>query len=812
VLPKQSVEYRGKQLFEFDLDAALNRNPGLILIDEMAHTNVPGLRHDKRWQDIKEIIDRGIDVYTTLNVQHLESVTDLVSEVIAARIKEIVPDSMLELADTVEIVDLPPEELLKRLQEGKVYFPEQAEIAKEKFFRKGNLISLRELALRVTAQRVGKQAFLYRQDLGIKHIWPIKEKILACVGPGTYSAKVIREAARIARNSQAEWIAVYMDQPGVRSSPVRKKAIQNLRLAERLGAQTRILIGHDFVKEVITFARTENITLIVLGKKVKPRWKDLFFRRLADEIARQSQEISVYIVTSKESNHEMLKIKKQKVKIPWRAYGIALAAILLATIVNFFINYYVGSGHEIMIYLLAVVSVALLGKIGPSIFASILSVLGFGLFFVPPQYSRGVADIHYFFTLAVMLIISQIISYLTILTKKQSEAAGFVEHRVSALHTLSRQLANMRGVNKLLEIGVEYIGNFFNSGVIALLPENSQLTVHATYQTEHELDSKEQGVIQWVYDLGQPAGLGTNTLSFFQALYLPLLGSRGSIGVLRISPRNVDELLTPEQMHLLEACANQIALSIEVDQLQQQRIKEELKRTTDQIRSTLLNLVAHDLRTPLISLMGNASTLINLSDQMSSQEIKKTGQEIYFESEQVNRLINNLLRITYLESKEISLQKEHSSLNELIKFIINTSSKKLGKRNVDLQLEERLPKVPFDYTLLQEVIINLLDNAIKFSPKASEIEISTSIKEESILFSIKDKGPGIMPDESDKLFQKYYRGRLLTTERGLGLGLAICRKVIEAHGGKIWAENRIEGGAVIHFILPGGFDDIKDEF
>lgn len=803
ILPRQTVEYHDKQLLEFDLDGALRRNPGLILIDEMAHNNVPGLRHAKRWQDIKEILDRGIDVYTTLNVQHIDSLNDVVSQIVHTRIKETVPDTMIELADTIELVDLPPEDLLKRLQEGKVYFPGTIELAKDHFFRKGNLIALRELALRVTAERVGAQVLLYRQGLGIKHIWPTKEKFLVCVGSKTQSAKVIRTARRLAGSAQAEWIAVHVDAPRLQlSEESRNIAIQNLRLAEQLGAETRILTGNDIVGEILNFARERNVTTIVVWKKNRSRWRDFIFRSLANEIVRNSQEIDVYIVTGEVESFKAPKVSLRAQIFPWKTYLYSFGIVGSATLLNLLLSHYLHYSNLIMVYLLSVTIVALFGKVGPSILASLLSVLAYDYFFIPPFFSFAVDDIQYFFTLIVMSIVTFTISNLTILTRRQTEASRYVESHTAALHNLSRQLASARGVDKLLAIVVDYIAEEFDSEVMALLPENGNLEIRAKSGSESSLTEKEKGVAQWVFDLGQMAGLGTDTLPFSDAIYVPLLASVGTIGVLRIRPLMPEHLFTPEQMHLLEACANQVALTLEVDRYQETLKKSELQTETDRARSALLQSVSHDVRTPLVAAMGAASTLVEMSSELEVSQVKKLGNTIYFELENLSRLINNLLQMTYLEAEAVSLQKEPHSIAELINVVIQTSSKKLRKRAVDLKIPDNLPLVPFDDILMQEVFLNLIDNAVKFTPEDARIEISANVAGNRVVISIADHGPGIVADEVNKLFEKFYRGRKLTTERGIGLGLAICRSIIKAHGGEIWAENRKEGGAVFTFTLP----------
>jgi two-component system sensor histidine kinase KdpD len=804
ILPPQEVEYRHRKLSEFNIDEALKRNPAVILIDEMAHTNVPGLRHAKRWQDIKEILDRGIDVYTTLNVQHIESLNDVVSQIIHTRIKETIPDSMLEMASTIELVDLPPEDLLKRLQEGKVYFPQQAELAADNFFRQGNLTALRELALRVTAERVGAQVLLYRQGQGIKHIWPTKEKIMVCVSSGTQSTKLIRAARRMATSLQAEWLAVHVDAPRLQlSEEQRNSAIQNLRLAEQLGAETKILTGFNVVGEIMSLARERNITKLIVGKNARSRWRDLLFSNLADELVRYSGEIDVYIITGQATKTKKpVKMGSPIGTISWKIYGISLATVFIATLVDLLLRPYFNESNLIMVYLLSITLVSLFGKVGPSVLASILSVITYAWLFMAPTLFLSFSNIQYFFTLLVMLLVSQVISHLTILTRRQAEAANAAEHRTSTLHSLSRQLATTRGVDKLLNITVQYISEVFNSEVLALLPEDDHLTIRARYKTEANLSAKEQGVAQWVFDLGQLAGLGTDTLPFSDSIYMPLLTFQGSVGVLRVRPLEKSLLFTPDQMHLLEACANQVALAIEVDRLQEQTKKTEMQTETDRMRSSLLQAVSRDMRSPLISVMGAATTLIEMNTELNPQMINKLGNAIYTEAEQVSYLINNLLQLTYLESEEVKLKKQFYSLENEIQEVLSALSKRLGKKPVKLHFPSKLPLIPFDKVLLAEVFTSLIDNAIKYTTPLSPIDISADLLQNEVVISIEDRGPGIVPDEVNKLFEKFYRGRMLATERGLGLGLSICKHLVTAHGGKIWAENRKDGGASFRFTLP----------
>lgn len=799
ILPRQQVAYRGTTAFELDLDAALQRDPGLILIDEMAHSNVPGLRHAKRWQDIRELLDRGINVYTTLNVQHIESLKDTVSQIIQAPIRETVPDSMIEMANAIELVDLPPEELLKRLHDGKVYIPKQVELATEHFFRKGNLIALRELALRTTAERVGTDVLLYRQSEGIKQIWPTKEKMLVCVGPNIESLKLIRAAKRMANSLQAEWIAVYVDTPRLQSSTTqRNNAIQNLRLAEQLGAVTHVLTGFDIATEILNFAHEQNVTQILVWKHIFMGWSNWFRRSLADEILRHTGEIDVYIMTGSATGSRTKKRHFSNVT-SWKSYGMTTAIVILATFFNLLISPLVGTSNLLMVYLLSVVIVARLGRVGPSIFASILSVLAYDYFFVVPVYSFAVAESEYYFTLFIMLIVAQVIGYLTILTRRQDVSARLLQHQTTALYTLSRQLTKARGVKEIVSLGTHYIAEVFNCDVVALLPGKRHLEILDVDQTHLVLDAKEQSIAQWVYEMGQIAGLGTDTLSFSHAVYLPLLAAQGTIGVLRIQPKT-PQLFTPEQTDLLESCVQQLSLALEVDRLHEKTKKKEIKIKTEQARFNLLEAISNDLHTPLKVIVRAATTL--KEQEIKEENVRKTGKDIDFEIEKLSQLNNNISRIIQLEFQDLKLEKTWVVLQDIVNFVINLSLKSLKDRPVYNKVSSDLPPVPANEGLVQEVMRNLLDNAIKFTPSKSPITISASVKQKMMLVSVEDCGPGVAPEEMNRLFEKFYRGKQVTTVRGLGLGLAICHKIIEEHGGRIWVENGETSGAIFHFTLP----------
>jgi two-component system sensor histidine kinase KdpD len=807
ILPRRIVDYHGRPLLEFDLDEALRRAPSLIMIDEMAHMNVPGLRHAKRWQDIKELIDRGIDVYTTLNVQHIESLNDIIAQIIGIRVRETVPDSMLVLADTIELVDLPPDDLLKRLQEGKVYIPAQAELASQHFFRKGNLIALRELALRFTAERVDEQVLLHRRGEGIEQTWPTVERLLVCVGYDEGSSKVIRAARRMATGLHAVWISVHVEVPRMSlSESQRNVAIQNLRLAEQLGSETRTLTGVDVVKEIIAFARHHNVTKIVIGKRLRSRWREIISKSLAFELIRNSGEIDVYIIRSDEKESRLPKPSPVKRKGSILAYSFAFGITVLATIINLCIFYLVGMAslsNLVMIFLVGVVIVALRGRLlGPSILASILSSLSYTYFFVTPRFTFAITDIQYVITFVIMAMIAQIISHLTILNRQQAEIAYLGEQRTAALHALTRQLASTRGTKKLLEIAMRYISEVFDSEVLALLSENSVLKVRAASSTKKTLNAKELGVAQWVYDLGQIAGLGTDTLPFSDSLYVPLHGSQGTVGVLKIRPRQSEMLLIPEQLHLLEACANQIALALEVDRLQEKARETEIAIATERLRTALFSSLSHELQNPLAVIVRLINKLTKKSSSLNEEEMRQSVKHLYREAEHLNRLINNLLQITQLDEGQVQLHKKLYSIDEIINTTLSRIEKKLNNKPCHIDIPLNLPLIPFDKVLVEQVLVNLIENAILYSPLETPIEISASLEDGFILLAVSDHGPGLMTTDIQKVFEKFYRGENPKEERGAGLGLSVCQSIIKAHGGKIWAENRLEGGAIFYFTLP----------
>jgi two-component system sensor histidine kinase KdpD len=571
ILPKQNIEYKGQALQEFDLDAAITRKPVLILVDEMAHTNAPTCRHAKRWQDIQELLNRGIDVFTTLNVQHLESLNDVIQQIIGVKVRETLPDSMLEEAE-IELVDLPPDDLLKRLDEGKVYFKEQAKLAIKNFFKKSNLTALRELALRVTAEQVNIDVMTERKFQDSKELWATADKLLVCIGPGAGSAKLVRASKRLANSLHAEWMVLYVDAPKLHLTQEQKDNIaKNLRLAEQLGAETLIVGGDDLVTEIIRVARERNVTKIVISKHIRPQWKNILHGSLVDQLVRNSGEIDIYVMRADSEFAQESKPKRNKslTSILWSAYIFAALVVASCTAIAFLIHSTFTFSNLIMVYLLGLVIVAGLGRYGPSLFASLASVLALDFFFVPPTYSFFSKRSQYIFTFLVMLVIGNVISYLTIKIRQQAERSRLREKRTYAILALTKELASHRGLGELIQIATQQIAEVFDSEVLAILvDEHDMLKIVAGHPRMTELEEKEFSIAKWVYDMGQSAGLGTGTLPYSDAIYLPLIGAKSTVGVLRIKPLYPKQLFEAEHMDLLRAFVNQTALAVEVDRLQ----------------------------------------------------------------------------------------------------------------------------------------------------------------------------------------------------------------------------------------------------
>ena len=800
---------------EFNQGAALERFPELILVDDLAHTNVSTSRNRKRWQDVEELLNVGIDVWTTMNVQHIESLWESVERITGVPVRETVPDRVFEEATEIELVDLPPDELLTRLREGKVHVPKQMALDTDEFFRKPHLIALRELAMRCVADRVRGGIRPSRSKHLPAQQWTTTERLLVYLGTRTASVKLIRSAQRMASAMRAEWVVVYseisqrkLDKSG------RESLARHLRLAEQLGAETVALTGGDVVEEIISYAASRNVTRIVIGKENRRNLR-FWQRSPADRLIAQSGDIDVYVIRSAEENlasSSIVFLRARGVK----DYGKAIPFLALATgVATLFDRVGLTDATLVMTYLLAVVIAAVrLGR-GPAIFSSIAGVLLFNFFFTTPRFTFVVDNPEYIYTFSVMLAIALVVSALTARIREQSELSRDRERRTEVLYRVSHRLAGVPGELQLVQAAQEELISILNGEIVFFLPRNGFLRAVSRHDARFTERESEQEAAKWVFEHRQMAGWGTDAIPDAQALYIPLTTPDSTVGVLAWCPEDSEQLLNFERRQLLKAIAAQIALALERDRLAQEAQHILAQAEAENLRSSLLSAVSHDLRTPLTSIAGSASTLIG--DELDADTRRQLAETIYEEADRLNQLLENLLQLTRLESGSLRLRKEWQPIDEVVGGSLRRQKRILQGREVHLSLPDELVLVPVDGLLIEQVLLNLIDNAVKYSPKESPIDVSVSKSGGGVEISIADRGIGLDPLEYDRLFDKFYRGRQARNDagRGAGLGLAICRGVVTAHGGRIRAELRPEGGAIFRFVLPieeGGPFPIDEEF
>ncbi len=808
-LPSKQIEYRGRTVEEFDLDAALARHPGLLLVDELAHTNAEGSRHPKRWQDVEELLDAGIDVFTTLNVQHVESLNDVVAQITGVRVRETVPDSILDEADDIKLIDLPPEKLLERLRDGKVYIPEQAERALENFFRKGNLIALRELALRRTAERVDAEMDEYRRAHGIEHAWGAGDHLLVCISPSPYSADLLRTGRRTASGLRARWYAVMVETPATLRLPAedRARVSANLRLAEQLGAETVTLTGERAADEILGFAREHDVTKIIVGKPRSRSFRDRVTTPFVDELILGSgSEIDVY-VTSGESEGQAAAAPRARAARPQQAggYATAAAAIVAATGVGFLFGRN-DLPDVVMVYLLSVVVVSMRSGFRAAVVAATLGVLTFDFFFVPPFYTFTVADLRYVVTFGVMLVVALVITGLTQRVRDQAVISHRTERRTATLYAMSRELARTQGGRALLEAATSHIEAALECKV-ALFQRDAQGALAVTYSTQGlpPAGSRELGLAGWVWSNRREAGHGTSTVPADSGYYLPLIGSGGDgepIGVLGFTADDPERFSDPEQCRLAEAFAAQLAMAIERSTLASETEHARVVVETERLRSTLLSSVSHDLRTPLAVMKGAATTLADDEGRLAPATRRELIETLIEETNRLERLISNVLDMTRLESGKVVIKKEWQAVEEVVGAALNRVEALLGSRDVKTHVPGDL-LAPYDAVLIEQLLVNLLENAVKHTPPSAAIEIAARRVGGEVEIEVSDTGPGLAPGDEERVFDKFYRGGPHGARGpGVGLGLAICRAIAAAHSGRIQASTRPGGGSSFRFTIP----------
>jgi two-component system, OmpR family, sensor histidine kinase KdpD len=801
VIPRRPVDYRGHTLAEMDLDALLARRPQLALVDELAHTNAPGSRHPKRYMDVEELIAAGIDVYTTLNVQHIESLNDVIARITRIRVRETVPDSIIDKADDIEIIDLTPEDLIQRLRDGKVYVPHQAERAIRHYFSPGNLTALRELALRRTAQRVDEQMVRYMQAHAIPGPWAAGERILACIGSAPSGTDVVRHAKRMADSLKAPWTAVHVETGRELnlSDAERDRIAEAMRLAQRLGAETVTLPGQDPAETIAEYARANNVTHIIIVQPPRAWWRELFSGSLAQQLIRRSRGASVHVLGR---NQEVL--EKRGFAVPTgeaRACLGSLAFVAVSLGIAQLLHQMLGLASVAMAFLTAVLVSAVVYGLWPALFASFASVLAYNFFFLPPLYTFTIADPENVAALFFFGITAVIASNLTARVRAQAIVARQRARTTEELYQFSRKLAGAANLDDLLWATVHQIALMLKVRVVILLPENGTVAVRAGFPPEDSLDAADLAAAKWSWERNHVAGRGSDTLPGAKRLFMPMNTGRGAVAVVGIDSDEPGPILTPDQQRLFDALADQAALAIERVNLVEDVDRARLVAETDRLRAALLTSISHDLRTPLASILGSATSLSEALDASTRLSLIRNIQD---EAERLNRFIGNLLDMTRLESGPLRLRTGAIELSDAIGSALRRASKILAEHRTQVVLQPDLPMLDLDEVLFEQVLFNLLDNAGKYAPAGSLITVKAWQDGGSVVVQVLDEGPGIPPADLERVFDKFYRvGGADRRRAGTGLGLAICRGFIEAMHGSITVNNRTDRlGAAFTMRLP----------
>jgi two-component system sensor histidine kinase KdpD len=811
-IPKKRSLYKGRVIFEMDIDAILQRKPRLVLVDELAHTNAEGSRHPKRYLDVAELLGAGIDVYTTVNIQHIESLNDVIAQITRIRVRETVPDAVLDQADEIELVDTTADDLLKRLKEGKVYVKAQAERALAHFFSPGNLTALRELALRKTAQRVDRDMTDYMQAHAIGGPWPASDHILVCVAEHPSSAELMRRARRLADNLKATWTALYVESPRhIGLSEVEKDRVADtMRLAQRLGAEAVTLPGRDIAQTVLDYARKNNVTQILIGKSERSRWFELLLGSVVRDLMRRSGAISVTAVLA-EGDVVALKSVRTGPSIDplgWQAYVWSALAIAATVGVAWVLNASMPNalaGVQ-MLFLIPVLLSAVTFGLRPGLFTSFVSVLACNFFFVPPLYTFTIADPNNWLSLGVLLVVAITASNLASRVRLQADLASARAAVASELYRFTGKLAAIARLDDLLWAVAFQISSMLKVNVVILLPDakTRRLEIRVGYPPEDEIDAQDYAAATWCWERGTAAGRNAETLPGAKRLFLPMRSGQGLVGVIGLQRKDEKALFTPEERRLLDALIDQTALAIERSELVERVDEAQVHVEADKLRVAMLTSLSHDLRTPLASVLGAATSLQANRELYDAQQTGELLGTIRDEAERLDRFVGNLLDMSRLEAGVLGAKRESAEVAELVEVALKRQSRLLAGHRVVQAIPSDLPPVSVDPLLLEQALANILDNAGKYAPAGSAIAITARVAEGKVLLKVEDEGPGIPPDALAHVFDKFYRAKAADRRvAGTGLGLAVARGFVEAFGGTLDAANRADGsGAVLTLSLP----------
>jgi two-component system, OmpR family, sensor histidine kinase KdpD len=812
IVPRRRIEYRGQSLEEMDIDAIIARKPQIVLVDELAHTNAPSSRHPKRCMDVEELLNRGINVYSTVNIQHIESLNDVVAQITGVRVRETVPDRVFDRADSVELVDLTPDDLIQRLKEGKVYVPKQAERALEHFFSPANLTALRELALRRTAERVDEQLLSHMQEHAIQGPWAAGERILVCVSEDVRAAGLVRYAKRLADRLHAPWTALSIETQRTLqfTEEERDRLADTLRLAEALGGEAiTIPSGGRIADDVMNFAHAHNVTQIIIGKSTRSRWFEILHGSVVHELVRSSGNISVHVIAGEHAGGEPIPKKTVRTAEEVRSfdaipYLVATFAVAIALGIDELIKPIVGVENVDLVFMTAIVAIAVRYGLLPSLFASVIASLCYNFFFLPPIYTFTITDPTNVAAFVIFIVMAVLVSNVAARVRTQAMSAIDRARTTEALYAFSRKLAGVGTLDDVLWATAYQTALMLKVRVVLLLPENGSIAVRAGYPPEDTLDDADLAAARWAWEHNRSAGRGSDTLPGAKRLFLPMRTGRGAIGVVGIDSDKPGPLLTPDQRRQLDALIDQGALAIERVFLVEDVDRAKRGMEADRLRSALLTSISHDLKTPLAAILGAAGTMRQLSGSLDDAAKAELLATIIDESERLNRFIANLLDITRLESGAIVPQTTLQDLGELVGTALARAAKILAHHEIDVQLAADLPLLELDPVLFEQVLFNLLDNASKYAPAETTIRIRSWREPQSVVLQVLDEGVGIPAEDVERIFDKFYRAQKGDQVRaGTGLGLAISRGFVEALKGTITAANRTDrSGAVFTIRLP----------
>lgn len=804
---RRGVAYHGATLYEMDLDALLERAPQLVLVDELAHTNAPGSRHLKRYQDVLELLDAGIDVYTTVNVQHFESRADAVRQITGIAVHEKVPDSLLDMADEIELIDLSPDDLRKRLAEGKVYTPDRIEIAAHNFFRVGNLTALREMALRLTAEHVDHKLQDYMQVKRIAGPWKSGDRLMVAVSPSPFSEEVIRWTRRMAYTLEAPWFAAFIETSTELTSGQRERLAQNLELVRRLGGEVITAASEDVVEGLLRLAQQRNVTQIVVGKPLQTfRFETLRGGSLIERLLRAGSDIDIYVVSGQKSDaaHRVRRAwTPPEHHSAWQSYVWALAVVASVTIgllIAFSSLPWVSYQAVGLIELLAVLLIAVYLGRGPALVAALASAVSWNFLFIQPRFTFVISALEDIILFLLYFLIALFAGTLTARLRTRERQAQYNADRTMALYALAHETATAIDMDDVLTTAIEQIGQVFSAQVAILLTEEGKLARKAHGASTLEIDEKDLGVATWVFENNRPAGRFTATLPEAGAQFNPLSTPSRTVGVVGIRTQQADPF-SFEQEVLLETFTSQVALVIERELLDEAAEQAIMLRESERLYTTLLNSISHELRTPIATITGAASSLLDANVILNEQARVELTREIQFAADRLNRLIENLLDMSRLNAGRLPLKLEWCDVSDLIGVSLRRLRTELAQRPVRVTVASDLPLVKMDFVLMEQVLVNLIDNACTYTPADAPLDISGVEEEKWVRIDIADQGPGIPPDSMERIFDKFYRVPG-TPSGGTGLGLSICRGLVEAHDGELTVQNRTGGGATFAIRLP----------